>query len=175
MRAGRSTALVSMARSFLAAGAQVVLVTPRPSPLRDLAGQPGVVASFESAAIPAADLSAAVDSFTGPGAVLIDDAEMTKDCEAGEQLSEIVTFGADQQRAVVCAGSPDALFTGFGTWLLEAKKARRGLLLSPQDFTDGDLVGVLLPRDLTGGPVQPGRGYLHLGGGKLITVQVPSG
>ena len=175
MRSGRSTALVSMARSFLAAGSQVALVTPRPSPLRDLAGQPGVVATFESAAISPADLSAAVDSFTGPGVVLIDDAEMTKDCEAGEQLSQIVTFGADQQRAVVCAGSPDALFVGFGTWLLAAKKARRGLLLSPRDFTEGDLVGVLLPRHLTGGPVQPGRGLLHLGGGKLITVEVPSG
>ena len=175
MRSGRSTALVSMARSFLAAGSQVALVTPRPSPLRDLACQPGVVATFESAAISSADLSSAVDRFTGPGVVLIDDAEMTKECEAGEQLSQIVTFGADQQRAVVCAGSPDALFVGFGTWLLAAKKARRGLLLSPRDFTDGDLVGVLLPRDLTGGPVQPGRGYLHLGGGNLITVEVPSG
>ena len=175
MRSGRSTALVSMARSFLAAGTQAVLVTPRPSPLRDLTGQPGVVASFESAAIPAADLSTAVDTFTGPGVVLIDDAEITKECEAGEQLAEIVAFGADRQRAVVCAGSSDALFTGFATWLLEARKARRGLLLSPQDFTDGDLVGVLLPRDLTGGPIQPGRGFLHLGGGKAITVQVPSG
>ena len=95
-----------MARSFLTAGAQLVLVTPRPSPLRNLAGQPGVVASFESAAISEADLSTAVDTFTGPGVVLIDDAEMTKDCEAGEQLAEIVTFGADQQRAVVCARQP---------------------------------------------------------------------
>ena len=58
---------------------------------------------------------------------------------------------------------------------MEAKNARRGLLLSPQDFTDGDLIGVTLPRDLAGGPVQPGRGLLHLGGGTLTTVQVPSG
>ena len=28
---------------------------------------------------------------------------------------------------------------------MEAKNARRGLLLSPQDFTDGDLIGVTLP------------------------------
>lgn len=33
---------------------------------------------------------------------------LTKDCEAAQQLAEIVTFGADQQRAVVCAGNPDA-------------------------------------------------------------------
>ena len=74
----------------------------------DLAGQPGVVAWFKSAAISPADLAAVVGRFAGPGVVLIDDADMTKDCEAAQQLAEIVTFGADQQRAVVCAGSPDA-------------------------------------------------------------------
>ena len=66
VRSGRSTALVSMARSFLTAGAQLVLVTPRPSPLRDLAGQPGVVASFESAAISEADLSTALARSPAP-------------------------------------------------------------------------------------------------------------
>jgi hypothetical protein len=60
-----------------------------------------------------------------------------------------------------------------GTWQTEAKKARRGCLLSPQDFTDGDLIGTRIPRDLLGKPVQPGRGLLHLGDGQLITVQVP--
>jgi DNA segregation ATPase FtsK/SpoIIIE, S-DNA-T family len=45
----------------------------------------------------------------------------------------------------------------------------------PQDFTDGDLIGTRIPRDLLGRPVQPGRGLLHLGDGQLITVQVPAG
>ena len=107
-RSGRSTALVSMARSLLAAGSRVALVTPRPSPLRTWPAKPGVVAWFKSAAISPADLAAVVGRFAGPGVVLIDDADMTKDCEAAQQLAEIVTFGADQQRAVVCAGNPDA-------------------------------------------------------------------
>jgi hypothetical protein len=41
-RSGRSAILASMTRSFLAGGAQVILVTPRPSPLRSLASLPGV-------------------------------------------------------------------------------------------------------------------------------------
>ena len=64
------------------AGAQLVLVTPRPSPLRSLAAQPGVVAAFEGPELGAAEFAAAVASFTGPGVVIIDDAEQHRDCEA---------------------------------------------------------------------------------------------
>ena len=46
-KSGRSTVLATMARSFLTAGTQVVLVTPRPSPLRALATEPGVLRLFE--------------------------------------------------------------------------------------------------------------------------------
>ncbi|MBO0775993.1 MAG: cell division protein FtsK, partial [Actinobacteria bacterium] len=72
MRSGRSTVLVSMARSLLAGGAQLVLITPRQSPLRALAGQPGVVAALEPGAglaggLSPGDLTAALDRYTGPG------------------------------------------------------------------------------------------------------------
>ena len=173
MRSGRSTVLVSMARSFLASGAQLVLITPRPSPLRALAGEPGVVAAVESAELSSADFTAAVDRFTGPGVVLMDDAEMMKNCECGDELTELMNFGADRQRALVLAGNSSDVCSGFGTWQTDAKKARRGCLLAPQDFTDGDLIGTRVPRDLLGQPIQPGRGLLHLGDGQLITVQVP--
>ena len=53
------------------------------------------------------------------------------------------------------------------------KKARRGLLLAPQSITEGDLIGVRVPRSALGQPGQPGRGLLHLGDGELRTVQVP--
>jgi S-DNA-T family DNA segregation ATPase FtsK/SpoIIIE len=173
MRSGRSTVLVSMARSFLAGGAQLVLITPRPSPLRALAAEPGVVAAVEAADLSSADFTAAVDRFTGPGVVLMDDAEMMKDCECGEELAELMNFGTDRQRALVLAGNSSDVCSGFGTWQTDAKKARRGCLLAPQDFTDGDLIGTRIPRDLLGKPIQPGRGLLHLGDGQLITVQVP--
>jgi len=165
--------LVSMARSFLAGGAQLVLVAPRPSPLRGLAAEPGVVAAFETTELSSEDFTAAVDRFTGPGVVLMDDAEMLKDGECGEELAELMTFGADRQRALVLAGNSSDICSGFGTWQTDAKKARRGCLLAPQDYSDGDLIGTRIPRDLLGQPVQPGRGVMHLGDGQLITVQVP--
>ena len=49
-RSGRTTALVTMARSS-SPGAQLVLVTPRANRRCDSLAEPGVVASFESAAI----------------------------------------------------------------------------------------------------------------------------
>ena len=175
MRSGRSTVLVSMARSLLAGGAQLVLVTPRPSPLRDLAGEPGVVASFESSELAAEDLTAALKRFSGPGVVVMDDAELLKECAAGDELSELMSFGADRQQALVLAGNSSDVCMGFGTWQTDAKKARRGCVLAPQDYSDGDLIGVRIPRDVIGKPLQPGRGYLHLGDGQLLTVQVPFG
>jgi DNA segregation ATPase FtsK/SpoIIIE, S-DNA-T family len=173
MRSGRSSVLVSMARSLLISGAQLVLITPRPSPLRSLASEPGVVAAFSSSDLPAENFTAAVNSFTGPGVVLMDDAEMLKDCEAGDELGELMSYGADRQRALVLAGDSSEVCTGFGTWQTDAKKARRGCLLGPQDFSDGDLIGIRIPRDLIGQPVQPGRALMHLGDGQLRTVQVP--
>jgi S-DNA-T family DNA segregation ATPase FtsK/SpoIIIE len=173
MRSGRSTVLVSMARSLLAGGAQLVLVTPRPSPLRGLASEPGIIAVFDSADLPAENFAAALAAFTGPGVVLMDDAEMLKDCATADYLTELMNFGADRQRALVLAGNSSDVCSGFGTWQTDAKKARRGCLLAPQDFTDGDLIGTRIPRDLIGKPVQPGRAVLHLGDGQLLTVQVP--
>ena len=57
-----------MARSLLAAGAQLVLVTPRPSPLCSLATTPGVIKSFDGPGLGAAEFAGAVAEFTGPGA-----------------------------------------------------------------------------------------------------------
>lgn len=87
----------------------------------------------------------------------------------------LMSFGADRQRALVLAGDASEVCSGFGTWQTDAKKARRGCLLAPQDFTDGDLIGTRIPRDLIGKAVQPGRALLHLGDGRLLTVQVPFG
>ncbi len=70
-------------------------------------------------------------------------------------------------RAVVLGGSAEDVGGGFSGWQVEARKARQGALLSPQGLSDGDLVGVRLPRSSVGGPVTPGRALLHLGDGRL--------
>jgi S-DNA-T family DNA segregation ATPase FtsK/SpoIIIE len=173
-KSGRSTVLATMARSLLAAGTQLVLVTPRPSPLRDLAGQPGVVAAFEGPELGAAGFAAAVGSFTGPGVVIIDDAERHRDCEAEDELSKLISFGADQGHGLILGGDAETLSGGFGGWHVEARRARRGCLIAPQTLPEGDLIGVRLARSMTGESPKPGRALLNVGDGNLITVTVPA-
>jgi S-DNA-T family DNA segregation ATPase FtsK/SpoIIIE len=173
-KSGRSTVLVTMARSLLAAGTQLVLVTPRPSPLRALAGQPGVIAAFEGPELGAAELAGAVGSFTGPGVVIIDDAEQHRDCEAEAELSKLISFGADQGHGLIVGGDAEALSGGFGGWHVEARRARRGCLIAPQTLPEGDLIGVRLSRSMTGETPKPGRALLNVGDGNPITVTVPA-
>jgi S-DNA-T family DNA segregation ATPase FtsK/SpoIIIE len=173
-KSGRSTILVTMARSLLAAGTQLVLVTPRPSPLRSLSGQPGVIQGFEGPELGAAEFAAAVGSFTGPGVVIIDDAERHRDCEAEAELSKLISFGADQGHGLIIGGDAEALSGGFGGWHVEARRARRGCLIAPQTLPEGDLIGVRLSHGMTGEAPKPGRALLNVGDGNLITVTVPA-
>jgi len=105
----------------------------------------------------------------------MDDAELLGGCAAGDELSRLMRTGAGRQRALVFAGHASDICAGSGNWQNEARKARRGCLLSPQEITDAYLIGTRVPRDLIGAPVTPGRGLLHLGDGVLRAVQVPSG
>ena len=105
-KSGRSTILLSMARSLLAVGTPVVLVTPRPSPLCALAGAPGVLRSFDTPALGAEELAAVLRSSGGPCVVLLDDAEILRDCDAGSELSRLIAFGAGAGRPAQGAPFP---------------------------------------------------------------------
>ncbi|MGH3721044.1 MAG: FtsK/SpoIIIE domain-containing protein [Pseudonocardiaceae bacterium] len=168
---GRSTVLVAMARSLLRAGVGIVAITPRPSPLQRLAGEGATVLS--SPALATADLKAALAAAPERAVVLMDDAELLRDCQAEDELRALLRAGAGSGRALVIAGDAEAVCTGFSGWQVDLKKARRGLLLAPQSVTEGDLIGIRPPRSLLGQPVQPGRGLLHLGDGEPRVVQVP--
>jgi DNA segregation ATPase FtsK/SpoIIIE, S-DNA-T family len=174
-KSGRSTVLATMTRSFLAAGTQVVLVTPRPSPLRALAAEPGVLRLFEGPELPGEGLREALAALTGPGVVIIDDAEVLRDCDAADDLRKIVNFGGNDQRGLVFGGNAEDICGGFSGWQVEARRARRGCLLTPQQITDGDLIGTRLSRSMIGEPVRPGKALLNVGDGNLITVAVPVG
>jgi S-DNA-T family DNA segregation ATPase FtsK/SpoIIIE len=173
-RSGRSAVLASMTRSFLAGGAQVILATPGPSPLRDLAAAPGVICSFSGTDLGEDELAAAIAALSGPGVVVIDDAELLIGCEAGEQLSKIVTRGAGRPLALVLAGDPEALTSGFGGWHADARRARRGCLTAPQTLLEGDLIGARLTRAHLGHLPRPGRALLNAGDGALVTITVPA-
>jgi len=173
-RSGRSTLLATMARSFLASGVRMVVLLPRPSPLRELAGQAGVVRVFDRVEPSPEELRAALDEIgEAPGVVIVDDAELLREARAGSELSQLARATAGPGRALVIAGEASALTGAFVTWIVEAKRSRQGALLSPQALADGDLIGVRLPRSLLSSRVEPGRALVHLGDGRLITVRVP--
>jgi S-DNA-T family DNA segregation ATPase FtsK/SpoIIIE len=171
-KSGRSSVLATMTRSFLLGGTGVVVVAPRASPLRALAGEPGVRAVLTGEDIAQEQVQPLLEA-GGPAVVVMDDAELHKDCSARDYLREIVRSGGDRGLGLVLAGHVDQVCGGFTGWQVDLRKNRHGALLSPQSITDGDLVGVRLPRSSVGGPVQPGRALLHDGSGELVTVQVP--
>jgi S-DNA-T family DNA segregation ATPase FtsK/SpoIIIE len=177
---GRSTILVVMARSLLATGTRLVLVTPRPSPLRSLALGDGIAAAFTGTSLGEDEVASVLAAVEGPLAVVIDDAELLRDCDASGELSRIIAAASPDagpafRRALVLAGDPEAgLCAGFGGWQVDAKRARRGALTAPASVADGELIGVRLTRAQAGQPARPGRCLLNTGDGHLVTVTVPA-
>ncbi|MDP9796883.1 S-DNA-T family DNA segregation ATPase FtsK/SpoIIIE [Catenuloplanes nepalensis] len=172
-KSGRSTMLVAMARSALDSGQQVIALAPRTSPVRALAGRPGVIAVFTGSEVTSEELTAALAQVTGRALLVVDDASALRDAAASAELRDVIRNGEARRLALVYAGDPEDLSVGFSGWLVDARRSRRGALLSPQSRTDGDLVGLRLQRTSVGQPVRPGRALLHLGDGEPITVQVP--
>ncbi|GAB3169348.1 hypothetical protein GCM10027059_34050 [Myceligenerans halotolerans] len=109
-----------------------------------------------------------------PVVFLVDDAELVADCPAKGWLRAWFRTAGDNRRALVLGGDASDVASGFSGWQVDAKKHRRGALLSPQDRFDGDLVGVSLPRSAVSSQVAPGKALVHLGSGDLTTVLVPT-
>ncbi|MFG3100116.1 FtsK/SpoIIIE domain-containing protein [Streptomyces sp. NPDC048182] len=174
-KSGRSTVLMNMAQSFLARGTRLVVAAPRQSPLRGLDGAEGVLKVFTGDDVDEDEFEELIDraSPEEPVAVLVDDGEILEDCDAEGQLKKLVSRGAERGLALVIAGDEEDVCSGFSGWQVDAKKARRGILLSPQESSSGDLIGLRISRGMVGGPVAPGKGLLHLGDGELRTVVVP--
>ncbi|WP_151479641.1 FtsK/SpoIIIE domain-containing protein [Streptomyces albicerus] len=174
-KSGRSTALLNLARSYLLQGVRLVIAAPRPSPLRELDGQDGVLKVFTDDDIESDDFNEAIESASPeePVVVIVDDGEVLEDCDCERELKRLVQRGADRGLALVIGGDEEEVCGGFSGWQVEAKKGRRGLLLSPQDSGAGELIGIRTTRSMVGGPVTPGKGMLHLGSGEPVTVTVP--
>ncbi len=168
-KSGRSTALLSLARSGLSAGLEVLAVTPRFSPLSQLEGSPGVRAVLDAAA--------GLDLSVGEGSrgllIVIDDLELVDDGkvvgweDAGEteerSLAEVVKRGV-AGRAFVAAGRLDWLrdeSRGLGG---AVRSGRAGLVLSPSSVYDGSpFFGGRLPEAMIfDGP--PGRAVAGVAG-----------
>ena len=166
-RSGRSSTLVTAARSLLERDTPVLVVTPRRSPLRDLAGTPGVLAVLDGNGKPLdgspGEPIQALVAGRSRYVVVVDDAELlSPDTPTGMALEEILRTGRDEEHGLLIAGATGDLATAYRGFVAETRKSRTGLLLSVQSPADGDLFAVRLPRGAVGGP--PGRGLLITSG-----------
>ncbi|GLZ81187.1 cell division protein FtsK [Actinorhabdospora filicis] len=172
-RSGRSGALLVAARSLLAQGAQLLLVTPRPSPLRSLSHE-NVVGVLDGPNPPVEEFRAPLARMTAPtGVVIVDDADLLLHADVGADLQRIAKGGAGQGWALIAGGTTEALLGSFHGWQVDMRRNRQGMVLSPQAQSDGEVVGIRVPHGVVGPRVIPGKGHVHLGDGRLVTVRVP--
>ncbi|GAA1903469.1 FtsK/SpoIIIE domain-containing protein [Streptomyces sodiiphilus] len=175
-KSGRSTVLMHMARSFLRNGVRLVVSTPRVSPLRELEGETGVLHLLTGTKLTNEQVAEALGTASpdDPIVFLMDDAEDLRRCkEADDELRAVVIRGAERGVSVVIGGDAADVCSGFSGWQSEVKKARRGVLLSPQTHRHGELIGAKLARSVAVERPQPGNGILHLGDGRPMTVKLP--
>jgi len=173
-RTGRSTALLTIAQSLLAAGTGLVILAPRRSQLRDLEGRPGVAAVITDAEVSVIEFRQILQSIPEDNAVImLDDAELFMGVEIDPDLAQLARGAQGNGWGVVAAGNAESLSLSLAGWMGQVKRNRTGMLLSPQGLSDGDVIGVRLTRGVVGQAPQPGRGLLHLGDGRLLSVQVP--
>ncbi|MET0448339.1 MAG: FtsK/SpoIIIE domain-containing protein, partial [Aeromicrobium sp.] len=171
-RSGRSTVLMSIAESLLRGGAELVIAAPRPSPLRDLAGRDGVRAVLTTSELAADELKPLIEDGDGPVVLLIDDGELLKDVDAKDYLKSLQRTCGDTGRAIVLGGDSSEIGSGFSGWQVEIK-GRQGVIINPQGVTDGELIGVRMPRSSINAQAQAGRVLANLGDGVLRTIQAP--
>jgi len=173
-KSGRSTVLRAMVSTLIAGGASVVILAPRPSPLRSLEGTPGVAAVLIGMDVTEDELAPLLDG-VAHRVLVVDDGELLRDATAKDWLRELVRGARDRGIGILLAGDIGDVASGFSGWQVEVRKNRSGMLLSPPNITDGDLVGARLPRSSISAGVQPGRGLANLGDGELTLLQLPVG
>ena len=163
-RTGRSTALAALVSS-LDGSLPVVVVAPRPSPLRDLTG-PNVT-------VLTGDLSQTLDEalLGDPVALVVDDAELLDDHSLQSTLEQFVRGARDAGSLVVAAATTeDVLMNRYRGWLATARRERTGLLLNPTSHVDGEIFDVRLPRSTNGG--WPAGRAILVRSGATTTIQV---
>ncbi len=161
-KSGRSSTLVAATMSLLHRGTEVILVTPRRSPLRELVAESGVLGTLDSESS-SDELEELTQSARGPYVIVVDDAELIYDTPLDEALEEEIRRGMDGGLGVIAAGAVDTLSSQYRGFVVQARRSRNGLLLSPQGSADGEMFNIrITSNSATGGPT--GRGLLVQGG-----------
>ncbi|MDH6142767.1 S-DNA-T family DNA segregation ATPase FtsK/SpoIIIE [Kitasatospora sp. GP30] len=172
-RSGRSTALAVMTESLLRGGTEVVIGAPMNSLLRGFAGRPGVRGVITGDVPTETEFADLLDPGAGPVVLVVDDAEVWRDLPCRDWLKAFVRKASGSRRGVIIGGEVASVANGFSGWQADIKKNRRGVLLSPPNMSDGDLVGVRLSRSQTAARVEAGAALVHLGSGSLLPARIP--
>jgi DNA segregation ATPase FtsK/SpoIIIE, S-DNA-T family len=170
VRSGRSTALGTIVTSLRRARPDLDahLLAPRRSALPAAGSWTSVAEGPDACRVRADELLRLLERPAGAPVVLVvvDDGGELSELMA---LETIVRRGRDGGVRLLAAVETHAAARAFGGWLREIRSVRRGLLLAPDPETDGDLLGVRLPRS-SPVPPAPGRGYL-VGAGAAELIQ----
>jgi len=169
-RSGRTTALLTIAEGALASGWHVVLLTPRSSELRRLAGRAGVRAVLDGTDHTEDELEPLLARGSDDPRVLLvaDDADLLRDIEADSWLRRRIGAAHDDGLAFAAAGSADGVGAGFSGWLVEMRKNRQGVIYQPASFIEGDLVGAQISRSDVAASQPAGRAHAHVDGATML-------
>ena len=170
---GKSTALMVLAESSLAAGSEVLVLAPRDSALHGLDGRDGVLAVFQEREPDPAKLVERINAAVGPLIVLVDDAELLVGHPSTEEiLSKVLAVARDRNGALVAASSAAQFGRATRNFLTAVPQLTRcGLLLTPEDRGQAMPFGARLPGDSVFHE-PAGRGFL-IQANKAVLVQVP--
>lgn len=164
---GRSTTLITLAQASGRPTEQVLVIAVGPSPVAAWA----VSGSAASVLGPSDDEALRRHLAQQPATlVLVDDVERLLDSPVEQVLVELARHAVRHPggAAVVAAGTTQHLAATYRGLATELRRAATGIVLQPRHASDGDLLGVALPR-LHGPP--PGRGVL-VDRGRTLVVQV---
>jgi DNA segregation ATPase FtsK/SpoIIIE, S-DNA-T family len=173
-RSGRSTALAAVVASLRRGTPDLAchLLAPRRTAMPTAEGWASVALGADACREAADRLAALADrpADAPPVLVVVDDGAEIGDL-AG--LDVLQRRGRDAGVRLLAATETHAAHRAFGGWLRDLRNARRGLLLMPDPETDGDLLGVRLPRT-SSAPRAVGRGYAVADGvAELVQVALP--
>lgn len=159
VRSGRSTVLLGLALSHLKRGGAVCAITPRSSPLGNIAQLGGVVLGRDSAS----ELRGALTQTLEPCLVVVDDLEALVDTPIDAALRELLVHG----QPMVAAANADDIVNIYRGLAIEIRKSRTGVLLS-QRRHHGDLFNVRVDNARVR---RPGRGLL-INAGSITPIQL---
>lgn len=169
-KSGRSSLLLTLATSVLRTGANVLVLTPRASPLTSLAEKPGVLGVHTGLDLDVDALMAQLEQSDQPVLVVADDAEQLVGTQAEGVLEAALALPG--RRALALSGRIDELSNLSRGFVPKARRSEQGVLLSPTTVLHQGLLGLRLQRSQLG-KQHAGRGFMNLHGVATM-VQVPS-